>query len=168
MNPDNLFKNLLLSRPLKNWLFIKSRFKILILFYNCAIMFRIMGVKVERERQTEPVTLRQTPQIQIFFQFLNQNRFLNILRRFALKWISQTFSKILRLSVSQSSELRKSLFNNFLARFSIFRNFFKNVLEYQNGSKFARGPNLTYSTIWIKKTWGSEKVGNSLFLGPFI
>ena len=30
-----------------------------------------MGVKVERERQTEPVTLRQTPQIQIFFQFLN-------------------------------------------------------------------------------------------------
>ena len=64
-----------------------------------------MGVKVERERQTEPVTLRQTPQIQIFFQFLNQNRFLNILRRFALERISQTFSKILRFSVSQSCEL---------------------------------------------------------------
>ena len=36
---------------------------------------------------------------------------------------------------------------NFLARFSTFRNFFKNVLEYQNCSKFARGPNLTYSSI---------------------
>ena len=36
---------------------------------------------------------------------------------------------------------------NFLARFSTFRNFFKNVLEYQNCSKFARGPNSTYSSI---------------------
>ena len=36
---------------------------------------------------------------------------------------------------------------NFLARFSTFRNFFKNVLEYQNYSKFARGPNSTYSSI---------------------
>ena len=65
-----------------------------------------MGVKVERERQTEPVTLRQTPQIQIFFQFLNQDRFLNILRRFALERISQTFSKILRFLVSQFWKLR--------------------------------------------------------------
>ena len=36
---------------------------------------------------------------------------------------------------------------NFLARFSTFRNFFKNVLEYQNCSKFSRGPNSTYSSI---------------------
>ena len=55
---------------------------------------------------------------------------------------------------------------NFLARFSIFGNFFKNVLEYQNCSKFARGPDSTYSLIWVNKNWGSEKVGNSLFLGP--
>ena len=54
---------------------------------------------------------------------------------------------------------------NFLARFSTFRNFFKNVLGYQNCSKFARGPNSTYSSIWVN--WGSEKVGNSLFSGPF-
>ena len=54
---------------------------------------------------------------------------------------------------------------NFLARFSTFENFFKNVLEYQNCSKFARRPNSTYFSIWVKN-WGSEKVGNSLFSGP--
>ena len=65
-----------------------------------------------------------------------------------------------------SRKLTPTEVKNFLAQFSTFRNFFKNVLEYQNDSKFARGPNSTYSTIWIKKTWGSEKVGNSLFSGP--
>ena len=65
-----------------------------------------------------------------------------------------------------SRKLTPTEVKNFLARFSTFRNFFKNVLEYQNDSKFARGPNSTYSTIWFKKTWGSEKVGNSLFSGP--
>ena len=56
---------------------------------------------------------------------------------------------------------------NFLARFSTFGNFLKNVLEYQNCSKFARGPNSTYSSIRVKKILGSEKVGNSLFSGPY-
>ena len=65
-----------------------------------------------------------------------------------------------------SCKLTPTEVKNFLAQFSTFRNFFKNVLEYQNDSKFARGPNSTSSTIWIKKTWGSEKVGNSLFSGP--
>ena len=36
---------------------------------------------------------------------------------------------------------------NFLARFPTFRIFLKNVLEYQNCSKFARRPNSTYSSI---------------------
>ena len=44
---------------------------------------------------------------------------------------------------------------SFLARFSNSRNLF-NVLDYQNGSKLAKGSNSTHSTIWIKK-WGSEK-----------
>ena len=32
-----------------------------------------------------------------------------------------------------------------------FRNFFLNVLEYQNRSKFVRGPNLTYSLTHCSK-----------------
>ena len=36
---------------------------------------------------------------------------------------------------------------NFLARFSTFGNFFKNVLEYQNYSKFVKEPNISCSLI---------------------
>ena len=49
-----------------------------------------------------------------------------------------------------SCKLTPTEVKNFLAQFSTFRNFFKNVLEYQNDSKFVRRPNLTYPTIWEK------------------
>ena len=52
-----------------------------------------------------------------------------------------------------------------IMKFQQFLNFLKNVLEYQNGSKFAREPNSTYSTILIKNL-KSEKLGKSLFSGP--
>ena len=67
---------------------------------------------------------------------------------------------------------RQSLFlvikkvKNFLARFSTFRNFFKNVLEYQNCSKFARRPNSTYSSIWEKIIGGQKKSGIPYFQAP--
>lgn len=41
-----------------------------------------------------------------------------------------------------------------MKNFSTLKNFLKNDLEYQNGSKFVRGPNSTYATIWDKNiTW---------------
>ena len=55
---------------------------------------------------------------------------------------------------------------NFLARFCTFTIFFKNVLEYRNRSKFVRGPNSTYSTIWEKNIWGSGKKVSFLILRP--
>ena len=58
-----------------------------------------------------------------------------------------------------SCKLTPTEVKNFLAQFSTFRNFFKNVLEYQNDSKFARSPNSTSSTIWIKKLGGQKKSG---------
>ena len=42
------------------------------------------------------------------------------------------------------------------ARFRTFTNFFKNVPDYRNRSNFARGPFLTYSSIW-KKNLGVRK-----------
>ena len=44
--------------------------------------------------------------------------------------------------------------------------FFLNVLEYQNGSKFARGPNSTYSSILVKKIGGQKKSGIPYFQAP--
>ena len=41
--------------------------------------------------------------------------------------------------------------------------FFKNFLEFQNGSKFARRPNSTYSTIRFKNFWGQKKSRFSYF-----
>ena len=52
------------------------------------------------------------------------------------------------------------------ARFRTFTNFFKNVPDYRNRSNFARGPNLTHSSIWEKNIWGSEKKAHSLISGP--
>ena len=37
---------------------------------------------------------------------------------------------------------------------------------HKNGSKFARGPNLTYSTIWIKKIGGQKKSGTPYLQTP--
>ena len=95
---------------------------------------------------------------------------LSSLTNFELFWDSRTFKKIIKspkkfftsLDVSfQESTLKVT--SSDLSVFRIDGIGFFNVLEYQNGSKFVRRPNSTYFTIWIKKTWGSEKVGNSLF-----
>ena len=55
---------------------------------------------------------------------------------------------------------------NFLARFHTFTNFFKNVPDYRNCSNLARGPNLTYSSIWEKKHLGVRKKGSFLIFRP--
>ena len=56
--------------------------------------------------------------------------------------------------------------DNFLTQFCTFTNF-KNVLENRNRSKFVRGPNLNFSTIWEKKIWELRKKTRSLFSGPY-
>ena len=59
--------------------------------------------------------------------------------------------------IVQSRKLTPTELKSFFARLSTFRNSFENVLEYQNGSKFAKGPNLTYFLILIKKNFGLWK-----------
>ena len=54
------------------------------------------------------------------------------------------------------------------ARFRTFTNFFKNVPDYRNRSNFARGPNLTHSSIWEKKNLGVRKKGSFLIFRPLI
>ena len=75
-------------------------------------------------------------------------------------------NRLIPISRPHTSNPRLQAVKTFWPDFASLIFFFKNVLECQNRSKFARGPFSTYSTIWEKNILGSEKKVSFLIFRP--